>query len=209
MSFEAEHIYKILFAFAAGALLGFEREFRSKPAGLRTMILISVGSCLFSILSSTFVTNSDRIASNIVTGIGFIGAGVIFKEGISIRGITSAATIWISAAIGMTIGFGYYGLALIVVALVLTTLVVLSKLEEWLDNVHQNKLYVIHINAEDYSVDELETAMQNMNIYFVRYKVVKNNRELIINYKIETKRNNHEKLNEFLIQNKKDIAFEL
>ncbi|MFX7870841.1 hypothetical protein ABTK02_22990, partial [Acinetobacter baumannii] len=76
---------------------------------------------------------------------------------------------------------------------------VLSKLEEWLDNVHQNKLYVIHINAEDYSVDELETAMQNMNIYFVRYKVVKNNRELIINYKIETKRNNHEKLNEFLI----------
>ncbi|MBA4196679.1 MAG: magnesium transporter MgtC [Chitinophaga sp.] len=209
MSFEAEHIYKILFAFAAGALLGFEREFRSKPAGLRTMILISVGSCLFSILSSTFVTNSDRIASNIVTGIGFIGAGVIFKEGISIRGITSAATIWISAAIGMTIGFGYYGLALIVVALVLTTLVVLSKLEEWLDNVHQNKLYVIHINAEDYSVDELETAMQNMNIYFVRYKVVKNNRELIINYKIETKRNNHEKLNEFLIQNKKVIAFEL
>lgn len=209
MSFEAEHIYKILFAFAAGALLGFEREFRSKPAGLRTMILISVGSCLFSILSSTFVTNSDRIAPNIVTGIGFIGAGVIFKEGISIRGITSAATIWISAAIGMTIGFGYYGLALIVVALVLTTLVVLSKLEEWLDNVHQNKLYVIHINAEDYSVDELETAMQNMNIYFVRYKVVKNNRELIINYKIETKRNNHEKLNEFLIQNKKVIAFEL
>ena len=107
---EYEHIFQILASLAAGAILGLEREYHSKPAGFRTMILICVSSCLFSILSTT-MPSGDRIASNIITGIGFIGAGVVFKEGATVRGITSAAIIWMAAAIGMCIGFQHYLLA--------------------------------------------------------------------------------------------------
>ena len=106
---------QVTFAFIIGAVIGIEREFRSKPAGFRTMIIICVGSCVYTILSHEASPNSpDRIASNIVTGIGFIGAGVIFKEGISVNGLTTAALIWITAALGMAIGYHNYPLAIVV-----------------------------------------------------------------------------------------------
>ncbi|MBA2760532.1 MAG: MgtC/SapB family protein, partial [Segetibacter sp.] len=121
-------IIKILVAFAAGTLLGIEREYRDKPAGLRTIILITVGSALFSLLNLTMDTQSrDRIASNVVTGVGFVGAGVIFKEGMNVKGLTSAATIWVAAAIGMAIGFGNYWLGCTTLLLTLTVLTLLSK----------------------------------------------------------------------------------
>jgi putative Mg2+ transporter-C (MgtC) family protein len=202
-------IVKISIAFAAGALLGLEREYRSKPAGFRTMILICIGSCLFTILSSKVTNNPDRIAANIITGIGFIGAGVIFKEGIGIRGITSAATIFIAAAIGMCIGFGYYILAIFVTILVLAVLIVLSKLEEVFDNFRQTKEYTIRIYGNNYSVNALEHDLEKMNIYFMRYKVLKNAEEIIVSYKIETKLHNHEKLNQFLLTNKNVIGLDL
>jgi len=209
MHLETEHIIKILCAFVAGALLGMEREYRSKPAGFRTMILICVGSCVFSILSITFAENADRIASNIVTGIGFIGAGVIFKEGVNVRGITSAATIWMAAALGMTIGFGYYGIAVMVMILVLATLIILSKLEEVLDNLHQIKQYTIRFRADTYSVEELEKQMDELDVYYVRYKINKQNGEIITFYKIEAAQSIHEKINRFLIANPSVTGFEV
>ena len=93
------------------ALPGLEREFRSKSAGFRTIIMISIGACFFTIMSKAIGSpnNEDRIASNIVTGIGFLGAGVIFRGGENrVSGITTAATIWTVAAVGMGIGAGYY-----------------------------------------------------------------------------------------------------
>ena len=94
LSIYFEEAAQVSVAFVIGAIIGLEREFRSKPAGFRTMILICVGSCLYTILSKEIGNGSaDRIASNIVTGIGFIGAGVIFKEGISVNGLTTAALI--------------------------------------------------------------------------------------------------------------------
>jgi putative Mg2+ transporter-C (MgtC) family protein len=202
-------IVKISIAFAAGSLLGLEREYRSKPAGFRTMILICIGSCLFTILSLKITNNPDRIAANIITGIGFIGAGVIFKEGIGIRGITSAATIFIAAAIGMCIGFGYFVLASFVTVLVLAVLIVLSKLEEVFDNFRQTKEYTIRINGNNYSVNALEHDLEKMDIHFMRYKVLKNADEIIASYKIETKVQHHEKLSQFLLNNKHIIGFDL
>src|ERR1700752_2697526 len=104
-------IVKILLSFALGSLLGIEREYKKKPAGFRTLIMITVGATLFTILSNRIAANPDRIAANIITGIGFIGAGVIFKEGVKVSGMTTAATIWISAAIGMATGYGAFPLA--------------------------------------------------------------------------------------------------
>jgi putative Mg2+ transporter-C (MgtC) family protein len=90
-----------------GAVIGLERELRGHPAGIRTMSLVTAGSCLFTDVSQ-LIGAGDRIAAQIVTGIGFLGAGVIFREGTGIKGITTAATVWGTAAVGMAIGRELY-----------------------------------------------------------------------------------------------------
>ena len=107
ITFQSETALQLLFSFIIGTAIGIEREYRSKAAGLRTMIMICLGSTIFTELSMVIGNGSeDRIASNIITGIGFLGAGVIFKDGLSISGITTATTIWITAALGMAVGAG-------------------------------------------------------------------------------------------------------
>ena len=103
-------IIRLALSIFAGGLIGAEREYVSKSAGLRTLMLICLGSCLFTICSDIMgkMSNSDRIASTIVTGIGFIGAGVIFKDDNRVKGLTTAAAVWVTAAIGMAIGAGLY-----------------------------------------------------------------------------------------------------
>ena len=112
---------RLAFAVVLGGLIGLERELRGYPAGIRTMALITMGSMLFTDVSQ-ILGGEDRIAAGIVTGIGFLGAGVIFREGYTVRGITTAATIWASAAIGMAIGRELYlvaGLGTVLVFVVL------------------------------------------------------------------------------------------
>ena len=95
-----------------GGFIGLERELRGYPAGIRTLALVTIGSALFTDVSRLMGGN-DRVAAQIVTGIGFLGAGVIFREGYTVRGITTAATIWSAAAIGMSIGIGLYFVAVL------------------------------------------------------------------------------------------------
>ena len=123
-----EYIIRLFFAVALGFSLGLERELTNKYAGLRTHILVCLGACVFTILSiyafptyaqgdniiinnATGIRDTSRVAAQIVTGIGFIGAGTVLRNGPMIIGLTTAATLWISAAIGMTCGVGMYGLA--------------------------------------------------------------------------------------------------
>ena len=102
-------IIRISLALLAGAILGIEREYRNKSAGFRTLILISIGSCLFTLISLLLSSDTmDRIVANVVTGIGFIGGGVIFKSEEGVNGLTTAATIWVTAAVGMAVGAGFY-----------------------------------------------------------------------------------------------------
>src|SRR5688572_839646 len=102
-------IFRMVLAIVIGGIIGAEREYQNKSAGFRTMMLICMGSALFTIVSMELddTHTPDRIASNIVTGIGFVGAGVIFKGDTGINGITTAATIWVVAALGMGIGGGF------------------------------------------------------------------------------------------------------
>jgi len=100
-------IGRLALAAALGGLIGLERELRGYPAGIRTMALITMGSLLFTDVSR-ILGGDDRVAAGIVTGIGFLGAGVIFREGYTVRGVTTAATIWACAAIGMAIGRELY-----------------------------------------------------------------------------------------------------
>jgi putative Mg2+ transporter-C (MgtC) family protein len=206
---EYEHIIQILASLFAGAILGLEREYRNKPAGFRTMILICVSSCLFSILSTT-MPSVDRIASNIITGIGFIGAGVVFKEGATVRGITSAAIIWMAAAIGMCIGFQHYILAGFVVILVLLVMIALSKFEKIFDTMYQIKIYEMHFNSVDYSLDALEKEINGLHIHFVRNRIGKQNNVVNVEYNIVVSpKKNREIIDNFLINNTHIKGFEV
>ncbi|RAR70092.1 MgtC/SapB family protein [Flavobacterium aciduliphilum] len=103
-----DHIFQLLLALFIGSVIGLEREINGKVAGFRTMALICLGSTILTIISIQMggASSHDRIAANILTGIGFIGAGVVFKDGLNVTGITTAATIWVTAALGMCIGCG-------------------------------------------------------------------------------------------------------
>jgi putative Mg2+ transporter-C (MgtC) family protein len=127
---------RLLLAAALGAVIGLEREYRRKPAGLRTNILIAVGSALFTIVSITISVHGgtpDRIAAQIVTGIGFIGGGAILRSGRTVHGMTTAATIWVNAAIGMAAGAGEYILATAATVVTLVVLAVLAPIEGYFE----------------------------------------------------------------------------
>ncbi len=104
---ELEIVARLVLAAAVGGFVGLERELRGYPAGIRTLALVAIGATLFTEISQLLGGN-DRVAAQIVTGIGFIGAGLIFREGYTVRGITTAATIWAVAAMGMAIGVQLY-----------------------------------------------------------------------------------------------------
>ena len=107
-------VFRLVVAGGLGAFIGLEREVRGYPAGIRTIALVSVGACLFTDVSVLFVaSDQSRVAAQIVSGIGFLGAGVILREGYSIRGITTAATIWAAAAVGMATGLSLYVVAVL------------------------------------------------------------------------------------------------
>ena len=132
---QTEHVVRVFAAIVLGGLVGFEREMRDKPAGFRTIILISLGACLFTILSQTLGgpdLNSTRIAAQIVTGIGFLGAGAILRDRKAVFGLTTAATIWAVAAIGMACGFGTIGLAIAGTVAILLALFAFDAVEHWI-----------------------------------------------------------------------------
>lgn len=104
---ELEILGRLALAGLLGGLIGLERELRGYPAGIRTIGLVALGSCLFTDISR-LLGGDDRVAAQIVTGIGFLGAGVIFREGYTVKGITTAATIWAAAAVGMAVGAQLY-----------------------------------------------------------------------------------------------------
>ena len=117
-----------------GLALGTEREFRGHPAGIKTMALIAVGACMFTALGllPAFGNRTDptRIAAQIVTGVGFLGAGAILRTGGDVHGLTTAASIWVAAAVGMAVGFGYYGISIFTTVIVIAMLVALRPIEE-------------------------------------------------------------------------------
>ncbi len=121
-------LLRLAVAAALGGAIGIERELRDREAGLRTHVLVALGSALFTLVSAYGFrefgghTDPTRIAAQIVTGIGFLGAGAIIREGLSVRGLTTAATLWGAAAIGLASGAGYYFAAAIATALVILTL---------------------------------------------------------------------------------------
>jgi len=127
-------VLRFLLALVCGALIGLEREARDKEAGLRTHILVALGACLFGMLgllisAETGEADPLRVAQGILIGIGFLGAGVIMREGASIKGLTTAAGIWVMGGIGLACGTGYYVLAIAGTVFSFLTIVLFTRIE--------------------------------------------------------------------------------
>lgn len=147
MNIEWEMAMRLLLSCILGGFIGYERESHHKAAGLRTHILVSIGSCLIMVLSFKIynsvegLTNADpaRLAAQVVSGIGFLGAGSIIKDGPTVRGLTTAASLWVVAGVGLAVGSGYYMGAFMTTGLVFLTLTILSRLE---DKDYQSLVYL-------------------------------------------------------------------
>jgi putative Mg2+ transporter-C (MgtC) family protein len=140
---DLELVQRLILAAALGAALGFERELRQKSAGLRTNILIAVGAALFTLMSIEMAdgegADPTRIAAQIVTGIGFLGAGAIMRTGSGIQGLTTAATVWVNAAVGVAAGGGKTHLAVIGTAVTLAALLMLAPVERRIERFARRK----------------------------------------------------------------------
>jgi putative Mg2+ transporter-C (MgtC) family protein len=140
---EKEFCLRMIVAVVCGATIGIEREWHGKPAGLRTNILICLGASIFTIMSvaiaGQFKTDAARIAAQVVTGIGFIGAGAIIRAEGGVHGLTTAATIWLVAAIGMCCGAGFYFMAATATAITFVILLGLHPIDEYLARLRKKK----------------------------------------------------------------------
>ena len=186
-------ILKISMAFLLGGIIGIDREYMNKSAGLRTLILICIGSCMFTIFSVLIAnTTPDRIASNIVTGIGFLGAGVIFKEDNRVKGLTTAACIWATAAIGMGIGGGYYWPAAIGAGFTLVALNVLTMLENWIEKVNQTREYRIMCGYQRETLKHYEELFRKHRLKFSRNKQSRINQNIVGYWFVKGTEKNHD-----------------
>jgi putative Mg2+ transporter-C (MgtC) family protein len=171
-----ELIGKLLLSVLIGGAIGAEREYRSKSAGFRTLTLICLGATLFTMLSQLISGHEpERIASNVVVGIGFVGAGVIFKGDphSKVNGITTAAMIWVTAALGMAIGAGFLSLASIACGLVLLILFLFSLMEGWIARVNQIRNYKIICAFENETLLRYEDLFVQHHLKFRRSRQTK------------------------------------
>ncbi len=140
MYYEWESVLRLALSCLLGGIIGFERQANHKSAGLRTNVLVCLGSCLIMLLSQALYesvagqTNADpaRLAAQVVSGIGFLGAGAIMKEGLNVTGLTTAACLWVVAGVGLATGGGYYRWAISATGMVYITLAVMYRLDRWL-----------------------------------------------------------------------------
>lgn len=177
MTLYAQDLLSLSVALALGAFIGLERELSDKAAGLRTNILICVGSCLFAILSRLLAdsigTDVTRIAAQIVSGIGFLGAGAIMREGEHVTGLTTAATIWVVAAIGVAAGFGYYSLAAAAAVMTLVVQGVFPHLDTMIDELRQRHTFKITSDLDDDGLEQIKTIFRNSDVKVLRRKLMK------------------------------------
>ena len=192
-------ILRLALATLLGAIIGFEREYHAKEAGIRTHLLVALGACLFMILSVygfDFMLDRDhvsfdpsRIASQVVTGIGFIGAGTIILQKQMVRGLTTAAGLWVTAAIGLACGNGMYLIAIVTTAIVLISL---GLINVYLPYISQRERHITFL-VEDYAVmtDILE-RLRKEKITVLNYEMHKsaeeNDGKMLITLEIRMKR---------------------
>ncbi|HVI47937.1 MAG TPA: MgtC/SapB family protein [Chitinophaga sp.] len=206
-----DQVLKILLSLLIGAAIGLEREYKRKAAGMRTMTLICVSSAVFTILSAEmgYPSSPDRIASNILTGVGFIGAGVIFKGDYTIDGVTTAAAIWIAAALGMAVGMSQYVLAFTALVGALLVLLAMEIVEKWIALVSDKRLYTIYFYEDKAPQFDVEQTLERFELKFKRMLILRKEHLIEVNYVVRGHRSKMEQLDDFLLQNKDVFQYQV
>ena len=194
--FYNDDFIKILASTGVGALIGLEREYRSKSAGLRTFTLISVGCTIYTILSEKMGVNTspDRIAANVVTGIGFLGAGVIFKMDDRVKGLTTATIIWVTASLGMAIGDGHILLSFLGTSVVYVVLGLFVKLEVIMERYGRTHAYRIICDYTPDAFIKLAAIFEDCDLIAKREKQIIRNNILVSNWSVRGRSTKHAKL---------------
>jgi putative Mg2+ transporter-C (MgtC) family protein len=200
---EWDAFLRLLAATASGALVGFERELHDKPAGFRTNILICVGACLFTLLSILMVgdqfSDRTRVAAQIVTGVGFLGAGAIVQFKGNVLGLTTAATIWVVASIGMAYGAGEVALGTIVTLLVTAVLFGLSYAEQSIATWRTTAKFKLRVQPSLSAADELRQKIEASGVQMRGWMITKFEQGFTVRISISGPRRELEKLQAQLI----------
>jgi putative Mg2+ transporter-C (MgtC) family protein len=194
-----ESLMRLLFAAAMGALIGIERDVKRRPAGIRTSMFVCLATALFTILSGELGhlwgdTGSTRIASNIVQGIGFLGAGAILKETGGLVGMTTAATIFMEAAIGMASGGGFYLVALATTAIVIFALVVLAWAAERLNLRPRILLFRVTSDHTENVAAEVQQLFGQLKIRPIQFRTSMSGTRSIVEFEADVKRRQQEQI---------------
>ncbi len=188
-----DDLIKILLAVLIGGGVGIERELHNKSAGFRTISLICIGSTLFTILSVKL--GGDRVASTIVSGVGFLGAGVIMRDEGRIKGLTTASTIWVAAALGMAIGGGYYTIAIITGVAAVVVLWLFAWFDTWIDvNGSESRTYEITCQLNKTKLEQLSKIFQQCHVNISRINIFKRDNLMILHLETHSRLKNHDQL---------------
>ena len=193
MNFAEEDIVRLGVALVIGGLIGVEREYHGKAAGLRTMIMICVGSALFTMISGRIGGSGDRIAANIVNGIGFLGAGIIFREDNRVKGLTTAATVWAVSALGMCVGGGHYDIAIIGFVFILGSLLLLVKFANRIQRLNQTRDYKIVTTFHNKTLHQYEQLFEEYDLLPTRSQQQRIGTDIIGHWRVDGTEQNHEK----------------
>ena len=190
-----ELLVQLLLAVLLGGAVGIERELKGKPAGLRTNILICIAAVLFTTLSirlSQGRGDPGRLAAQILTGVGFIGAGTILHTRGAVTGLTSAATIWVVTAIGIALGSGAYVEAMGATVLVMVVLAGLGRFEEFLSRQSTTTRLIVHAKPHPTALQDLEALVRRTGLEVVDSKARQENVDLIVELKLQGFKGLHE-----------------
>jgi putative Mg2+ transporter-C (MgtC) family protein len=192
MHIEPNHVLllKIILAGVLGGVVGIERQLRHRPAGIRTNMFICMGACLFTILSGAIAakwgdSGSTRIASNLVQGIGFLGAGAILRDRGSVVGLTTASVIFVMAAVGMGVGAGFYELSTLTVLVILVALFSLNWVEDLVGL--KTRLMLFRVTSADLeaATARIHTRMDDLKVQMQRFQVIHIGNEFVMEFEAQ------------------------
>ena len=197
-----EIFLRLAAALVAGGIIGYERERDSQPAGLRTHMILALGAALVMILSVNigikYGSDPSRLAAQVVSGIGFLGAGAILRFGFNVKGLTTASTLWTTAMVGMAIGYGYYLVSLFTVVITIIVLTLVERFEKKFVRVNVIRTVVIDVHEREGILREVRKTISKMSDALLAFSVQKSVKNKHMRLEIVARFNRNEKLEDML-----------
>ena len=197
-----EIFLRLAAALVAGGIIGYERERDSQPAGLRTHMILALGAALVMILSVNigikYGSDPSRLAAQVVSGIGFLGAGAILRFGFNVKGLTTASTLWTTAMVGMAIGYGYYLVSLFAVVITIIVLTLVERFEKKFVRVNVIRTVVVDVHEREGILREVRKTISKMADALFAFSVQKSVKNKHMRLEIVARFNRNEKLEDML-----------